>query len=288
MKIFRPKFVLCPVDFSDLSSLALQYAHRIATCFDARLMVLHAESFMPPPEFTSRQVDYLVGELQRSRAAVHDHLGKYVQERLGNVNATESVVIDGQVVPAILKVAKEKSAGLIVMGTHGRSGFSRVMLGSVTERVLREADIPVLTVRTRQSGTTSEVVPPKRILCPVNFSDIAMTALEHAVALAECFGGELSVLQVAESGRAQITGPVQKEQLCQWIPEKFRSNCRIQETVLQGEPAEEIVRTASDGGFDLIVLGAKHKRFLDTTVIGTTTVRVTRHAPCPVFTVIQK
>jgi nucleotide-binding universal stress UspA family protein len=288
MERFPPKLVLCPVDFSELSSLALQYARKMAECWNARLVVLHAESFMPPPEFTARQIDQLVGELQRSQEAVRDYLGKYVQEQLGSAAAAESVVIDGRAVPAIVSTAREKGAGLIVMGTHGRSGFSRVMLGSVTERVLREADIPVLTVRSRQLGTSGTVVSPKRILCPVNFSGIATKALEHATALTECFGGELTVLQVDESDRTTSVDPIQKERLCRWIPAQLRSSCRIQEAVLQGDPAEEIIRTASEGNFDLIVLGAHHKRFLDTTVIGTTTVRVTRHAPCPVFTVIQK
>jgi len=288
MEKFRPKLVLVPTDFSDLSSLALQYAHRLAKCFDAGLLVLYAEPFLPPVEFTSRQVADLVGELELSRQAARQHLDKHVTAKLPGVASVETLVIDGRTVPAILNTAREREAGLIVMGTHGRSGLSRVMLGSVTERVLREIEMPVLTVRPNPSSLGEASSISKKILCPVNFTPIAQKALNHAVALAECFGAELQVLHVDETGTARAMERKQKEELRRWIPEQSRTHCQIQEVVKQGEAAVEILKAVRSGGCDLIVLGVQHKRFFDSTVIGTTTVRVIRHAPCPVFAVVEK
>lgn len=288
MQRFQPKLVLSPVDFSELSSLALRYAQKMVKCFDARLLVMHAESFMPPVEFTSQQLDRLLGEFKLARETLLERLKDYTVTLLGDKGAADTLVVDGRAVPAIAKVAAERGAGLIVMGTHGRSGLSRVMLGSVTERVLRETDVPVLTVRPHKPGLSEAPADVRRILCPVNFSSIAIKALEHAVSLAECFGGELQVLHVREIGSGNAPDPEQMARLCQWIPNQLRARCRIEEVVRHGNAAEEIIRFAEGQGCGLIVLGAQHRRFFDTTVLGTTTVRVTRHAPCPVFTVVQK
>jgi nucleotide-binding universal stress UspA family protein len=288
MERFQPKLILSPVDFSELSSLALRYAQRMEKCFDAKLLVLHAENFMPPVEFTSGQVDQLIGEFKLAREAVLGRLKEYTVNLLGHREAAETLVVDGRAVPAIVKVARERGAGLIVMGTHGRSGLSRVMLGSVTERVLRETDVPVLTVRPHDPPLGEAPGDVRRILCPVNFSSIAMKALEHAVSLAKCFGGELQVLFVRETGSGEAPDPEQMSRLCQWIPDQLRSGCRIEERLRHGSAAEEIIKFAGAQGCGLIVLGAQHRKFFDTTVLGTTTVRVTRHAPCPVFTVVQK
>ena len=78
------------------------------------------------------------------------------------------------------------------------------------------------------------------------------------------------------------------DRLCQWVSSKLMAGCVIKELVRQGHAAEQILDLARSMHSDLIVLGAQHKRFFDTTVLGTTTVRVTRHASCPVLTVIHK
>jgi nucleotide-binding universal stress UspA family protein len=288
MKRFQPKMILCPTDFSEMATFALQYAKDIATSFGGRLVVLYAESFIPPPYFTSAQEDELVKSLKRSQKAASDHLARYVQEHVRDSVKAEALVVDQLTVPAILNTAEQREVDVIVMGTYGRSGLSRVRLGSVTERVLRETDRPLITIRYKEGASEPSTVSIKQILCPVNFTEVARKALEHAVAMAECFGAELMVLNVVESPASQAADPDELDRLCRWIPDDFRPHCSFQETIRRGDAAEQIIGQASSTGCDLIVLGAQHKRFFDTTVIGTTTVNVTRHAPCPVLVVIRK
>ncbi len=157
----------------------------------------------------------------------------------------------------------------------------------MAERVLRETEEPVLTVRGREEEERKPLAPIRKILCPVNFTDVARKALGYATTLAERFAAELRVLTVVETP-GEVSEEEEKEKLCAWIPGILHSRCRMEEVVRRGNAAEQILQAATSDGCDLIVLGAQHKRFWDSTVLGTTTVNVTRYAPCPVFTVVQK
>jgi nucleotide-binding universal stress UspA family protein len=288
MEPFQPKFILCPTDFSEPATQALYYGKKMAECFDARLIVLYANPFTPPPHFTSGQVDELVKAIEHSKGAAREFLVRYVREHIGDSIEFEAVVVENQTVPAIHQMAEEKKADMIVMGTHGRSGFNRLMLGSVTEKILHETDCPVLTVREKKGTAEPSRVSIQQVLCPINYTEVALKALEHAVGISKCLGSELLVLHVIESQSTDINEKDEHGRLCAWVPSDIRSRCSLKEIVRRGDAAEKIIEMAQDQAIDLIVLGSQHKRFSDTTVIGTTTVRVTRHASCPVLTVIRK
>jgi nucleotide-binding universal stress UspA family protein len=289
VETFQPKLILCPTDFSEPATLALYYGKHLADCFGARLAVLYADPFSPPPYFTSGQVEDLARTIEHFKAAAHGYLARYVREHIASgPMEVEIVVSENQTVPAILLTADEKKADMIVMGTHGRSGINRLMLGSVTEKVLHETDRPVLTVREKKGAAELSRVSIHQVLCPINYTEVALKALEHAVGISKCFEAELLVLHVIESYSTGIKEEEEHGRLCAWIPDSIRSRCSLKEVVRRGDAAERIIEVASSAGCDMIVLGAQHKRFRDTTVLGTTTLRVTRHAPCPVLTVIRK
>jgi nucleotide-binding universal stress UspA family protein len=144
--------------------------------------------------------------------------------------------------------------------------------------VLRESEIPVLTVRGDAAG---ELVPPKNILCPVNNTPAARKAIEAASELARCFGGHVIALHVKEGDPAR-----EIPDLCTWLPEQARPNCTIRVLIDGADAATGIVSLAREAPCDLLVMGSQHRRFFDSTVLGSTTARVVRHAPCPVLTVI--
>ena len=288
MENFQPKLILCPTDFSELATFALQYAKELASFAKATLMVLYADPFLPPPHFTATQMNEVVRNLEVSKQAARQHLARYVASHAGSKFKTESLVIEDRPVSAIIRTAMQRGVDLIVMGTHGRSGLSRMMLGSVTERVLRESVCPVLTVRHKEAAAESRTPSVQQILCPVNFSEISANTLWHAASIAETFGANLSVLPVVESPLESSREQKEMDRLCQWISSNLTARCILNEVVRQGHAAEQILELARSMHCDLIVLGAQHKRFFDTTVLGTTTVRVTRHASCPVLTVIHK
>jgi nucleotide-binding universal stress UspA family protein len=138
-----PKTVLVAVDFSDASARALAIAGVVASAFGARLRALHAERFEPPPYFTIEQIARLEDERRMGQAAAADHLTRFAAG--ASACRVESIVVDEPPVDAILEAAV--SADLIVVGTHGRHGPGRWWLGSVAERVVRAATIPVLVTR---------------------------------------------------------------------------------------------------------------------------------------------
>jgi nucleotide-binding universal stress UspA family protein len=287
MDKFRPKVILCPTDFSEIASSALRYAQVLAERFQARLVVLYAEAFEPPPYFTAEQAKDLLKSLARSRKAAQIQLSHYVSSRLREAFPAESLVVEGSPAAAILQTARDRKVDWIVMGTHGRSGWYRFLLGSVTERVLQETDRPVLAVRDKKGAEELSPLSIRQVLCPVNYTAVALQALRQAVAIVESFSANLLIMHVLESLGEE---PEEKEisRLCTWIPEEIRARCQMKEVVRKGNAAEEILEAAEAANCDLIVLGAQHKRFRDTTVIGTTTMNVARYAACPVLTIIHK
>lgn len=267
--------VLCPVDFSELSAHALRHAAVLAGCGHARIIAAYANRFEAPPYFTEGQVAELQGQFQESFSAAERSLKAFVESTLGESAGTvETRIVEGLPADAIRELATITHADLIVMGTHGRTGFNRWTLGSVTERILRESPVPLLTVR----GAPQE--PVRHILCPIDGTEVSSRAFRLAANLGACFDAAVTALYVHQGDTAN---PM--PDLCNWIPAEERGRCNIRELVRHGDPAEQIVALASEEAYDLLVLGAPHRRFFEGMVLGTTTLRAVRHAPCPVLTV---
>ncbi len=275
--------ILCPVDFSEISALGLRFGDALSRCSGARLTALFADLFLPPPYFTESRLEEMRRQrrewVEQARQSLTRFVASTLKDRAG---AVQTRVVEALPVDGILRTVRELPADLIALGTHGRSGVNRLMLGSVAERVLRESPVPVLTVRPSESGP-EPFDSPRHIVCPVNDSAVARRSLAYAAQMAHCFGAELTVLHVAEPGARDAIAD-----LCAWVPAEVRTLCSIREVTRKGEAAREIIAATSELRCDLLVMGARHRRFFDTTVLGTTTVRVVRHAPCAVLTVIEK
>lgn len=258
------RHILAPVDFSPLSGLGLRWAGALARCGGARLTVLYANPFTPPPYFTSGRIERMRASHREEMREAEEELRRFTASAMGKVEPWVGIqVAQALPVDAILAAADAGGADLVVMGTHGRSGINRFMLGSVAERVLRQSRVPVLTVR----GDAERTPQVRNILCPVNGSPAGEEALRVARGVAACSGAGVSAVYVREPG-----GPPPPEGAA---------------VLREGEAAMEIVAAATEMSCDLLVIGARRRRFYDATVIGTTTARVVRHAPCPVLTVVS-
>lgn len=272
------RHILTPVDFSDTSALGLRLAGALAACSQAKLTAVYADQFLPPPYFTQTRLEEIQRQLEDAERQAEQRLREFAAEHAGQTPA-EVRVVKALPVEGILAAAQETGADLIAMGTHGRSGFNRLMLGSVTERILRASPVPVLTVHPR-AASVEHFPQLRQILCPVNNTEVSRRALELAARMAQCFGARLTVLHVKERG-GEGTIP----DLCSWVPDEARAMCTLREETAEGEAAHEIIHHAGAADCDLLVIGARRRRFFDSAVIGTTSVRVVRHAPCPVLTV---
>jgi len=133
---FNPKRILCPVDYSEPSALALKYAVAGARVFDAHLTVLHAVQIEPPPYFTKSETDQLLDQLRQATEYARADLTAFITRVLGSdpkLLNIKTELSDALPANAILETIKSDQADLVIMGTHGRSPAKRFLLGSVTD-----------------------------------------------------------------------------------------------------------------------------------------------------------
>jgi nucleotide-binding universal stress UspA family protein len=293
---FAPRRILAATDFSDISTWALRHAARWAQQFQAELTVLHVEDFPPvgtDPYFGSYGVLKLD---EATREAISQQLAEYVARHVPAGIHVDWEVVAGPPAASIEEAAASIHADLVVLGTHGRGGLARFLMGSVAERDLRIAHRPILIARAPSEATNgdgvqgSEAEMPcvRHILCPVNYTEVARTAFEHACAIARTFGSCLTAVYAVEPNNGYLAAADLRdaeEQLRAWLPIEAVAGCQLQPVVRRGDAGEQILTLARQADVDLVVLGAQHRTFVDTTVLGVTTVRVTRHAPCPVLVV---
>jgi len=281
MAIEGLRHVLCPVDFSELSALALRYADAFANCGGARLTVIYANPFLPPPHVDAAQHAEMEEQFRKWHADAAVKLRTFVNNTLGaGATKVQTAVVEALPVDGIRAVTGQLDASLVVVGTHGHSGVNRLMMGSVAERILRESPIPVLTVR-GDSLAPGDALRVSRVLCPVDNSGASRRALAWTSRMARCFGSAVTVLHVRGKDNAAAIDDLEA-----WIPAQFRQDCAMECVVREGDAAEEIVAFAQQLPADMAVIGAQHRPFHGVSVIDPATVMVVRHAPCPVLTVI--
>lgn len=196
---------------------------------------------------------------------------------------------DGHAAKEILKVAADIDAGLIVIGTHGRSGLGRLLLGSVAENVFRGAACPVLAVK------TGPVVPTIRtILFPTDLSESSESALGVAFSLARDYRARLIVLHVASFGqtfpytefeRTLKQSSVYRRELEDKLRHCQKPDCNAEFRLEQGDPAEQIIRVAQEARCDLIVMGSHGRTGLSRLLMGSVAEKTLRSASCPVLLV---
>jgi len=294
------KQILCPVDLSETSRHALEQAFAFARWYRARVTVLHVLN-VPLPVMPPTGVPVVdVSALPPLRPEdVTEDVRRFTGSTNGmDLNAADVVVVEGSPVREILRQAEDRRPDLLVMGTHGRSGFEALFLGSVTEKVLRSTHVPVLTVPPAVERVESVVY--KTILCPIEFSDPSTRALEYALTLAEETGARLILLHVIEqlvdAPQPAALSPFNLQEyrrhleddararLRSAVPEEARVWCTPEERVLSGKAYRVILDLAQQEKVEVVVMGVHGKGALSRRLFGSTTHHVIREARCPVLT----
>jgi nucleotide-binding universal stress UspA family protein len=282
MKNAAIRRILVPTDLSAFSLAALRFAELFHDRLGARGTILLANEPIYPVASFEESLG-LTWNSDMVRAKLRQELAQHLADVVKVPAAYDIRVVDDIASGAIASTAKEIDADLIVMGTHGRTGWRRALLGSVSERVLRETAVPVMTVNA--SAVASQRVAVETVICPVNFSSVAHDAVQYASALAARFDAQLIVLNVEEEPSPAVNV---KRDFSGWVDAALRDRCDYLQLVVKGDAAEAVLEAAAQYRADLIVIGAQHRRFSNATVIGTTTERITRFAWQPVLTVIRQ
>lgn len=293
--------ILYPTDFSESAARALPHALRLAQAHGAEVHLLHALVLHAADEAElERRYEELAEEARRElEELAGEDPGQGPEAALLLIPAVRRGI---SAAPAILDYAAEADVDLIAMGSHGRRGIRRMLVGSVAEEVVRTAACPVLTVRSR-NGEPGEMPEFRRIVVPVDFSEHSRLAVECAAELAAAFGARVDLLHVVEEPvypefYLPVSAPAFE------LPElRARAEERLRELaagveagvpeggvpagveVRAGRSATEIAEFAKERRADLIVIASHGLHGLDRVLLGSVTERLMRHAPCSVLTV---
>ncbi len=288
------KQILVPTDFSDNAQHAVSYAVAMAKQCSAKIHLLHAPviptyllmdlSYSPGPEAVTRILNESQDALDRQALSIAEAGVEHF-----------TVIREGTVHEVIRDYAKEHDVDLVVVGTHGRTGVSKLMYGSVTERVIKTVHTPIIVVPP-EGGVT-----PNSIVISFDFSAPAKRAAEVARAIHGLFHGPLHLVhsyldvwgeytdrgavvgEAAEKRRAALHLGLD-EMLKAEAAELFSIDAQaIQTHLVTGDPAEAIIGVAEDVGATLICAGTTGKSGLERLLIGSVARRLLHDSKVPLL-----
>ena len=280
--------VLVPTDFEELSDRALEEARQVAEALAAELCILHA--LPTTPDFAASSVaSSLVGRGEEIIGATV----RALEQRAEVGDDTSTMLREGDPSAAILAAIDEVHPTLVVMGTHGRRGLSRLVLGSVAETVLRKSPVPVMTVNAHTAESSAGSDPGAPILVPMDFGPAA----EQALALARDLGRELRAglcllhvdqLFVANPEMGNVYAAAAEadlEEAERYLDERSYAIGGARTLLREGEAATEILATIEELRPRLVVMGTHGRSGLARLAFGSVAERVVRQSEAPVLTV---
>ena len=279
--------ILFATDFSPAANAAMPYAAGFTKSFGARLYAMHvkepANYALPPEMWESLQLAQDM-EIQCLREAVKRDFPEIAPEVLEG---------EGGLWTALSLAIEAYQIDLLVVGTRGRTGVEKALLGSQAEEILRRAPCPVLTVGPQAQSQDAIRGKFASVLFATNFGPASLAAARIAVSLAEEYQSRLTLLHVIENrGANELAGPAEfgessERQLRALVRDEAKFWCAPHFIVEQGLPAEKILETALRARADLIVLGVHGPEGVPGTATHlpiATVHKIVAHADCPVLT----
>ena len=287
------RHLLCPVDFSDVSRRALRWSSRFARDVDARLSVLHV---IDTGTLSIGNLVAVPNAREELRQRVEENAQSWKRE--GDFREGQIEIVEGVTADVIAASANERDVDLLVMGTHGLSGFQKLLLGSVTEKVLHRVKVPMLTLSpSAPAGEGFEWV-----VLAIDFGPESQSVVRHGVWLAEHYGAKLIAAHavpvpyvVLNERTVERLGPRElsrleesltadrKKELERLLPES--SGSAIELVVRVGSPFDLLEELSSKASPGLMVMGAGGHGGAGVRWLGSTCHKVVRSAPCPVLIV---
>jgi len=280
--------ILLATDFSGASEKATAYAKAIARHFGSTLEMIHVVD----PSAVSVYDEVIVGteaeeQLRKDLAHAHRDHASYIESGV----VTKSFSTNGtDPAQTLLQFARDRKSDLIVAGTQAKKGVERLVLGSTAEKLIRNADCPVLTIGPNAAWPTESPLAFRSIVYATDFSAQAGKAARYALTLAAHDGVRLCCCHVENNEievpalRAETTNTF-TEALRHVMPENAMAGCKPEFFVERGEPANGILRLAKKVGADLIVLGPRKSSFWLKYVDHGLTPALIAEARCPVMTI---
>jgi nucleotide-binding universal stress UspA family protein len=287
------KNILYLTDFSEPSEVALPFATTIARAYGAKVYALHV--FMPTPlPYTTPEatIGALEAEEESAKLAM-----RRVESQLAGL-AHETLIERGMGVwEAVQQAMEAERIDLIVLGTHGRTGAEKFLLGSVAEEIFRRSAAPVLTIGPGVRTSVHTAGRFHRVLFASDFTPESQAAAPFAASLARESDARLVLVHVMRESEQrnerekkgfELSVAEAIHQLYETLPKNVGLSFPPEVAIEFGAPADRIVEAAKQRGADLIVLGVRDAtgRLGAATHLGRAIAhQVVAHAPCPVLTV---
>jgi nucleotide-binding universal stress UspA family protein len=290
--------VLFATDFSPCSAPAFRYAVEWAKVFNAQLTIFHGLSLQP-----GLDIDAGIAQryLDEQRNVAQDHLAQLLAEAQQQVPQTSIEIRTGLASTQICDVAREHKTDLIIIGTHGWTGFNLVLFGSVAERVIQRAPCPVLSIPDRSpeetAGMHSLTIQPRQMVLPIDFSDCSIDAYEYGVQMAKWFDASLTLVHAIEplsySLDFSLTHPLEEKANRKKVEQRLQALTAVlteeglsaRYELMEKHSVEAILEAGSAQQADLLVMGTHSRKGLSRLILGSTTSKVLRHSPYPILTV---
>jgi nucleotide-binding universal stress UspA family protein len=280
--------IMVLTDFSAVSDLALDYALALARRYDARIYLTH---IVAPDSYQLAEPGLAEITYQNIRQAAERGIADIlISGRLRGV-PHETLLSEGALWPTVERLIHEHGIDLVVVGTHGRGKFKKMILGSVAEEVFRQASCAVLTVGPRTEALVLPEVSLKNVLFATDFGPGAEQAAKYAFSLAQEHDARLTMLHAVEEAHAYTEEEVERvrkvniQKMKQFMPPESENWCKVTFCVTFGAPVEEIINEAWETKADLIIMGAKTRKTFAGHAPQTTAYNVVAKAKSPVLTV---
>jgi nucleotide-binding universal stress UspA family protein len=295
--------ILVPLDGSPLAQAILPYVMVVAKGFHSHVILFHVAEAALDHE-APEQKTYAHETIERIRPMAENYLAGVADEFRGEGIDVEAKVVGGRAVPQIVEYAEQENVGLIAMSTHGRSGLTRWVMGSVVSKILRACERPVLLVRPRDEGASGKADGRlSKIIAPLDGSSDAEGALPFAEELGKALGLELILVQVIGIETtvhfvpmAPDSWPVPSDILRRLdvlasgyltgLAKQLKDRgLTVQWEVLRGAPGPRIVEFAKEAPDSLVVMTTHGRSGFRRWVMGSVTDAVVRHTGEPVLVV---
>jgi len=295
------KKIFCATDFSEFAKDVIVYGLILAKEFSAKLYVCHVVDLPSVPSYGKA----VAGSVEQQKRFMD-----YARRQIKRMVTDESVehipiVTLGNTTEEISRLVKEHQPDLVITATYGKSELKRFFLGSVTERLLQTLPCPLLVLRAAGKGPQSkrQKFPFKRVLVGCDFSPDSINALNYVLGFAQEFKIELHLIHIVEpTGYETLfklpSAPREKfkKELFEMIEKKLHSvvaekglnGLNLSTQLVVGKPYEQLIQYAKNNNIDLIALGTRGLGMVEEILVGSTTDRVVRRAPCPVLSIPLK
>ena len=320
----QPKKIMCAVDFSDFTDETLAYSVAFCKEFHAKLFLAHIA--------TDVNSSFVHSEIAIDRVTIQREYLTNAQKTLEDMAkkiAIENEIVVGKGDPAdeICRLALREDIDLVITATHGKSGIKRLLIGSVTEKLMKTVHCPILVLRSQEHKfipVSDYKMKLRKVLVGCDFSPDSKLAFDYGISLAQEFQAELYLAHAVKPTehielkssdyiniipgdyvhwrtsdyfemQKKVTQENQEKiktlrsrlerQLYYMVPEECKNWCDPHTILLAGEPYKELIKYAEEQEIDMIVLGIRGHTLLEKLLVGSTTDRAIRQAPCPVLAV---